>query len=147
MDPRKAHVGKSAPEQQQYHAFLKQGQAEYPTLESAEEDSTNTPQIDDSGSPQKGGNDRKDYTPRKQRIFDTENIINITVGIILFVFTGIIGLVAISLNREVGVVIERQNNETKRLDEATELLRDLDRDLLELRLRVQIRQDEESSEP
>lgn len=138
MDPRNAHVGKSETERQQYHAFLRRPQAEDPTYDSDEPDLTNVPRSATEDRVGSGGEVRRPYTPQRERALSVEQLVGLIVGVFLFVLTGLIGLFAISLNREVGVLSERQGQVRSGIEANDGRLDLIERALLELQLKFEM---------
>ena len=144
MDPRNAHVGKSEAERQQYHAFLRTPQPEDPTYDSDEPDLTNVPQSVSADRPSDGGGVRRPYNPQKERSIPTDHLIGILIGVFLFILTGLIGLFAVSLNREVGVLDERQSQVKESIDELRGRFDSVERSILEIELRDRLERESRS---
>ena len=138
MDPRRAHVGKSDTEHQQYHAFLRRQQAEDPTYDADEPDLTNVPQATDILESTERAPTRKPYNRERSPVLSKEQWVGIAVGIFLFVITSLIGLLAISLNREVGVMNERQDQIRSTAADSSTRLNAIERAVIELQLRFEI---------
>ena len=100
-NPRKAHVGKSPGERRQYSNLIKSGQAEDPTSEEYESSTTDSVVQDEVG---------KIATPPQLKPYNPEHLIpwrDIIIGLIGVAIASVFGLLAISLNREVGVLSQK----------------------------------------
>jgi hypothetical protein len=101
-NPRKQHVGKNKFEKKDYFKMLNKQQAENPTYEANETSSTNSVIKDETGKSTISEVPLKSYQPEPH--FSWKEIIIPVILAILFLF-------GMSLNREIGVLQERTNNE------------------------------------
>lgn len=101
-NPRKQHVGKNEFEKKDYFKMLNEQQAENPTYEPNETSSTNSVIKDETGKSAISEVPLKSYQPGPS--FPWKEIIIPVILLILFLF-------GMTLNREIGVLQERTNNE------------------------------------
>jgi len=121
-NPRKEHVGKNQAEKDLYRRVLRTQQAEAPTFEADEMVATNSYVVDQAGKSSITEPQLRPYDPQK-RGPNGELIWQIILSVIIFV----IFLFGMNLNREVGVLDERDTalgNNQSRIEDKVDRLND-----------------------
>ncbi len=113
--------------------MLKSQQPEDPTYEVKETDPTDCVVDDATGSSTLTKPDLKKYNPPK-------NIINsnMAVNIVFYLFTTILFLFGISLNREVGISSEKTNQNTKAIDEIKIDVKNINENFTNLKIKLEV---------
>ena len=132
-DPRKQHVGKTRYEKEAYQNMLKTQHAEDPTFELEETESTNSVINNESGNSSITKPDLRAYEPSKEY-----NVKEIIVGIIIFGITTVLFLFGMSLNREIGIISERNNQNKEITSEIKEDMKILSNEISKLKIDVEV---------
>lgn len=128
---RNRHVGKSKNEKEAYGRMLRTQQAEEPTYEEYESSSTNSVVKEDKG--------KSSITEPSLRSYKKEANIawkEIIVGIMAIVFTTVLFLFGMSLNRDVGILYERTLNISNRMKEINNDVKNIRDKLSDLNIKI-----------
>lgn len=132
-DPRNRHIGKNKYEKEVYLKMLRMQQKEDPTFELQETESTNSVIQNETGSSTITKPDLKSYEPNKE-----VSVKNILFGLVLFAITTSIFLFGMSLNREVGVLEERNIQNREITNELKDEVKTINNNVTDLKLEIEV---------
>ena len=132
-DPRKKHVGKSRHEKDAYQRMIRTQQVEDPTFDDYENTSTNSVVKDEP--------DKSALTELHLKHYERKSPIpwkEIVAGAVITVFSIVLFLFGMSLNREIGVLQERVDNIRKENENLSKDIDNLKKDIDDLKVDLKV---------